>query len=88
MAFNLLYEVDNEKAWQIVNSKLTNASAALLGAIMDSLASDSLQRFRRSLPSTFLKTVQLRYLELTDSEKKLISEHYDWFKESFEEKLK
>lgn len=55
---------------------------------MDSLASDSLQPFGKSLSPSFLKTIQQRYLELTDSEKKRISENYDWFKESFEEKLK
>lgn len=88
MAFNLLYEADNEKAKETANSKLTKAPAALLGAIMDSLASDSLQPFGKSLSPSFLKTIQQRYLELTDSEKKRISENYDWFKESFEEKLK
>ncbi|MEK3903610.1 MULTISPECIES: hypothetical protein [unclassified Paenibacillus] len=87
VAFNLLYEVDHEKAKEIITKKLTKASATLIGAIMDNLSSDSLQPFGESLSSEFLTAILERYLELRDADKKRIQDNYEWFKESFEKKL-
>lgn len=88
VAFNLLYEVDHEKANEMINKKLEGAPAAVLGAIMDKLSVDSLQPFGESLSSDFLKSIVGRYLELCDDDKKRILENYEWFKESYEDKLK
>ncbi|KOR87849.1 hypothetical protein [Paenibacillus solani] len=87
VAFNLLYEGDHEVAKEIITKKLTNASTALIGAIMDNLSTDSLQPFGESLSSEFLNAILERYLELSDADKKRIHDNYEWFKESFEEKL-
>ncbi|PYE42104.1 hypothetical protein HUB98_07195 [Paenibacillus barcinonensis] len=87
VAFNLLYEVDQEKAKEIISQKLTNSSTALIGAIMDNLSTDSLQPFGESLSSEFLNAILERYFELSDAEKERIHDNYEWFKESFVKKL-
>ncbi|NOU77035.1 hypothetical protein GC098_37710 [Paenibacillus sp. LMG 31458] len=87
VAFNLLYECDHEKAMEIVNKNVLSAPAALLGAIMDSLSSDSLQPFGQSLSSGLLNSIVERYLELSDADKKRILENFEWFEESYENKL-
>ncbi|WP_028549579.1 hypothetical protein [Paenibacillus sp. UNC451MF] len=87
VAFNLLYEGDHEKAMEIVNKNVLSAPAALLGAIMDNLSTDSLQPFGQSLSSGVLTSIIDRYLELSDADKKRIHENYEWFQESYEDKL-
>lgn len=87
VAFNLLYEIDNEKAKEIIIKKLIVAPTALLGAIMDNLSADSLQPFGESLSLEFLNAIVRRYLELSDADKTRILENYEWFKESYEDKL-
>jgi len=69
VAFNLLYEFDNQKAKEILTKKLIGAPTALLGAIMDNLSADSLQPFGESLSSEFLNRIVKRYLELSDADK-------------------
>ncbi len=54
---------------------------------MDNLSTDSLQPFGESLSSEFLNAIVRRYLELSDVDKARIHENYEWFKESFEDKL-
>lgn len=87
VAFNLLYECNQEKATEIVNKNLLSAPAALLGAIMDNLSTDSLQTFGKSLSSEFLKSIVNRYLDFNDADQKRIFENYDWFQESYKDKL-
>ncbi|WP_054024438.1 hypothetical protein [Bacillus sp. FJAT-28004] len=87
VAFNLLYEGDHEQAMKIVNKNVLSAPAALLGAIMDNLSTDSLQPFGKSLSSGFLHSIVDRYSELSDADKILILENYEWFQESYEDKL-
>jgi len=87
VAFNLLYEGDHEKAKEIITRKLTNASTALIGAIMDNLSTDSLQPFGESLSTEFLNAILERYLDLSDADKERIHDNYEWFKVSFEKKL-
>lgn len=87
VAFNLLYEGDHEKAVEIVNKNVLSAPAALLGAIMDNLSTDSLQPFGKSLSSEFLNSIVDRYLALSDADKKRILENYEWFQESYKDKL-
>lgn len=88
VAFHLLYDSDQEKALNIVNQKLRNIPAAWLGAIMDSLSTDRLQPLGESFTSGFLKSIEGRYREFNDTDKKRILENYEWFKESYEERLK
>lgn len=87
VAFNMLYEVDHEKAKEIITEKLTNASTALIGAIMDNLSTNSLQPFRESLSAEFLNAILERYFDLSDADKERIHDNYEWFQESFEKKL-
>ncbi|MBP1996724.1 hypothetical protein [Paenibacillus eucommiae] len=87
VAFNLLYEGDHEKAMEIVNKNILSAPAAVLGAIMDNISTDSLQPFGKSLSSEFLNSIVDRYLELSDADKKRILENYEWFQESYKNKL-
>ena len=54
---------------------------------MDNLSADSLQPFGESLSSEFLYAIVRRYLELSDADKTRIRENYEWFKESYEEKI-
>ncbi|MFD0678038.1 MULTISPECIES: hypothetical protein [unclassified Paenibacillus] len=87
VSFNLLYEGDQEEAMVIVNKIVSHAPAALLGAIMDNLSTDSLQPVGKSLSTQFLKTIVDRYLELSDADKTRIQENYEWLQESYEDKL-
>lgn len=88
IVFNLLYNSDSEKALEVVNVKLDSVSISVLGEIFDNLATDSLQPIGISLSPDFLRSIVNRYLEFNDAEKKRIFENYEWFKESYEEKLK
>lgn len=87
VAFHLYYELDNEKAKEIIIRKLKGAPPSLLGAIMESLSADSLQPFGEALSSEFLSAVVGRYLELSDDDKTRIRESYEWFRESYANKL-
>lgn len=87
VAFNLLYEGDQEKAMEIINKNVSSAPAALLGAIMDNLSTDSLQPLGQTLSSGLLNSIVDRYLELSNADKKRILENYEWFQESYEDKL-
>ncbi|EFM11309.1 hypothetical protein PaecuDRAFT_1755 [Paenibacillus curdlanolyticus YK9] len=87
VAFNLLYESDNGIAMGIFNPKLSSIPVALLGAIMDNLSTDSLQPFGASLSSEFLQSIIDRYLELSDSDRKRILDNYEWYKESYKDRL-
>lgn len=88
VAFNLLYEFDGNKAVELVNNKLDQVSVALLGAIMDNLSMDSLQQFGKELSTEFLRSVQNRYLNLPDNDKKRINENYEWFIQSYSDRLR
>ncbi|RIX60099.1 hypothetical protein D3P08_00455 [Paenibacillus nanensis] len=87
VAFHLYYELDNEKAKEIIIRKLKGASPALLGAIMESLSADSLQPFGKALSFEFLSAVVGRYLTLSEDDKTRIRDSYEWFKESYANKL-
>lgn len=87
VAFHLLYEFDNDKAKGVITKKLIDAPTALLGAMMDSLSAERLQPFGESLSSEFLNAIVRRFLELSDADKTRILENYEWFKESYEDKL-
>ncbi|SDS42341.1 hypothetical protein SAMN05444162_1446 [Paenibacillaceae bacterium GAS479] len=87
VAFNLLYEGDFEEAILIIAKRVAHAPATLLGAMMDSLSEDSLQPVGKSLSPAFLHSIAARYLELSDEDKERIVENYEWFQESFEDKL-
>lgn len=51
------------------------------------MSTDSLQPFGKSLSSEFLNSIVDRYSELSDADKKRILENYEWFQESYEDKL-
>ncbi|GGD60021.1 hypothetical protein [Paenibacillus nasutitermitis] len=87
VAFNLLYEGDAELAMEIIRKQVSHAPAALLGAMMDNLSTDSLQPVGQSLPSSFLRSVVDRYQALNDTDQERILENYEWFQESYKDKL-
>ncbi|WP_355323471.1 hypothetical protein [Paenibacillus jiagnxiensis] len=87
IAFNLLYTSDREKAMEVIKAKLESVSSSVLGEIFDNLSADSLQPFGISLSSEFLQSLADRYLDFSDDDKKRIHENYEWFKESYKDKL-
>ncbi|MFB5681416.1 hypothetical protein ACE3NQ_10885 [Paenibacillus terreus] len=87
IAFNLLYTSDREKAMEWVKVKLESVFTSVLGEIFDNLSTDSLQPFGLSLSSEFLQSLADRYFDFSDDDKKRIYENYEWFKESYKDKL-
>lgn len=87
VAFSLLYECIPEQAMLIINKRVAHAPAALLGAMMDNLSADSLQPVGQSLSPAFLRSIKDRYSGLSDEDKERILDNYEWFKNSYGDKL-
>lgn len=87
VAFHLLCEADDEKAKTLLTQKLLSAPAALLGEIMDKLSVDRFQPYGESLSADFLQSVAGRFSELGEDGQTRIRKNYEWFKESYKDKL-
>ena len=86
-AFNLLYDNDVQKAVRIVEIRNSDALSSLLGEIMNSLASNSLQPFESSLSKEFLKSIVSRFSDFDSESQENIYDDYEYFVENYKNKL-